>query len=545
MCVARLWVGMVIFGICAISHASDSRAEGNPPLHSSTSVVSRPMSFVETRAASFGAGVASVAILSATEPEVALAHSSILTTRLHGSLGEALVGSELHASGGWKSIPPRHGPQGLDHVWMKFDKAGRPTGLIVGETKFGTSRLGMTRSGRQMSAGWISKRLAGLADDWDAMAHDVASRHGAIKARPFRLRAGYLRAASEGRVAYRSELFRVNVKGDVATISVHTLDANGVAVGAERTMPPIRLAGRPANIVKAELTAEVRKVYPLLGKEESRQLAQRLYAQARSPADAISARNPAVRMAGTTGAVLATGGLLAGGVDAVVQLMSGDSPDWSRTGEMAGLGAASALSAEAAQVGMSMALMRNATLRSSTIALGRSMGLLPARSLSVAPKAAGGIAGALVFAYGGYVVGLYDVSEAHRTAIAGAMGTAAGGLAYSGLMAAASTWGTASTGTAIATLHGAAAESASLAWFGGGAASAGGGGVATGAIVVGGVVTVVVIGATAAVLYGLHLHDAAMDWRRVGDTANVLRDHVGDYPGNPWAKPKPTTVSHQ
>lgn len=525
------------FGLCAISHASDPQTNGTATADSLARGVHRSVPVLEAKAASFGAGVASFAILSAAEPEIALAHSSILTTRLHGSVGEALVGSELHALGGWKSIPPRHGPQGLDHVWMKFDKAGRPVGLIVGETKFGTSRLGMTRSGRQMGAGWISKRLASLADDWDAMARDVAARHGAAKARPFRLRADYLRAASEGRVAYRSELFRVSVKGDVATISVRTLDANGFAVGKERVMLPIRLAGRPANIVKAELIGEVRKAYPLLGKEESRQLAQRLYSQAKSPAAAISAKNPTLRMVGTTGAVLAAGGLVAGGIDAAVQMMSEGKLDWLRTGKMAGLGAASAMSAEAAQLGVSMALMRNASFRSATIALGRSMRLLPARTVALAPKAVGGVAGALAFAYGGYALGLYDVEEAHKTAIAGAAGTAMGGLAYSGMMAAASAWGTASTGTAIATLHGAAAESASLAWFGGGAASAGGGGVAWGAAVVGGVVVIVAASMTAAVMYGIHLHDAAEDWRRVGNTAGVLRDHAGDYPGNPWARP--------
>lgn len=542
MSVARLLIGVAVCGLGAISLALGSGTEDN--LHPTPAGASahRPISFIEVRAASFGAGVASVAILSAAEPEVALAHSSIITTRLHGNIGEALVGSELHTSGGWKSIPPRHGPQGLDHVWMKFDKAGRPTGLIVGETKFGTSRLGMTRSGRQMGADWISKRLADLADDWDSMARDVASRHGATKAMPLRLRADYLRAASEGRISYRSELFRVNVKGNVATISIRSLDANGVAVGAERTMPPIRLAGRPANIVKAELTSEVRKVYPLLGKAESRTLANKLYAQAGSSAEAISAKSASFRMASTTGAIIATGGVLAGGIDAIAQLASGDSLDWTRTGKMAGLGAVSALSAEAAEVGVSMALMRNTPLRSTSIALGRGMGLLPARSLSLATKAVGGLAGALAFAYGGYAVGLYDVSEAHKTAVAGAVGTLTGGLAYSGMMAAASAWGTASTGTAIASLHGAAATNASLAWFSGGAVSAGGGGVAWGAAIVGGAVVIVAASMTAAVMYGIHLHDAAVDWKRVGDTASVLRDHEGNYPGNPWIRFKPETV---
>ena len=48
--------------------------------------------------------------------------------------------------------------------------------------------------------------------------------------------------------------------------------------------------------------------------------------------------------------------------------------------------------------------------------------------------------------------------------------------------------GTASTGTAIGALSGAAAKSATLAWLGGGSVAAGGGGVAAGTMVLGGLV---------------------------------------------------------
>lgn len=55
---------------------------------------------------------------------------------------------------------------------------------------------------------------------------------------------------------------------------------------------------------------------------------------------------------------------------------------------------------------------------------------------------------------------------------------------YGGVMA----LGTASTGTAIASLSGAAATNATLAWLGGGAIAAGGGGMALGSLVLGGLV---------------------------------------------------------
>ncbi len=493
----------------------------------------------EVPATAFKMGLVSTAILSFAEPEVALAHASILTPRLHGNVGEAFVNSRLHATGGWKPISPRNGPQGIDHVWMKFDRVGRPVGLIVGETKFGTSRLGTTKSGRQMSASWISKRLAKLAGDWDEMAKDVAARLGDAKAAPFRWRADYLRAAAEGRIAYRSELYRVKVKGDMAKISVQRLGADGFATGAERALSPIKIEGQSAKIVKAQLMGEIRRIYPALdddpaGRAEIRRLANRMYAEAKTAQGALSPKSAKLRLAGTTGAVLAAGGLVAGGFDAVAQLWTGGEFDWNRTGTMAGIGTVSAGSAEGVQLAMS-SLLKNSAFRPRSLALGRSMGLSSLRTTAFLPKAAGGIVGALMFSYGGRVLGLYDIREANRTAIAGTAGAAAGGLVSYGMMAVASTWGAASTGTPIATLYGAAATKASLAWLGGGAVSAGGGGMAWGAAVVGGVATVAIVGVTAAVLYGFHCYDEAEDWERVGNTIEVLRTHNKDFPGNPWA----------
>lgn len=71
-------------------------------------------------------------------------------------------------------------------------------------------------------------------------------------------------------------------------------------------------------------------------------------------------------------------------------------------------------------------------------------------------------------------------SLAGAGALAG-LGVAA--LGPSAAMTIATTFGTASTGTAIASLSGAAAQSAALAWLGGGTLAAGGGGAAGGAMV--------------------------------------------------------------
>lgn len=78
-----------------------------------------------------------------------------------------------------------------------------------------------------------------------------------------------------------------------------------------------------------------------------------------------------------------------------------------------------------------------------------------------------------------------DDLEAARKSAAGAgagfaAGAAVASMAPTAAIWAAATFGTASTGTAISTLSGAAATQASLAWLGGGALAAGGGGTAAG-----------------------------------------------------------------
>ena len=77
-----------------------------------------------------------------------------------------------------------------------------------------------------------------------------------------------------------------------------------------------------------------------------------------------------------------------------------------------------------------------------------------------------------------------------------ASGVGAGVAAQAGALWGVSTYASASTGTAISSLSGAAAENALLAWFGGGSLASGGGGVAAGTAVLGlvAIVPVLLIG---------------------------------------------------
>ncbi len=82
-----------------------------------------------------------------------------------------------------------------------------------------------------------------------------------------------------------------------------------------------------------------------------------------------------------------------------------------------------------------------------------------------------------------------EVKKTDQKAMTGVALAAGGGAATAAMaptlaMAVATTFGTASTGTAISTLSGAAATQAALAWLGGGTLAAGGGGTALGAQVI-------------------------------------------------------------
>jgi hypothetical protein len=88
-----------------------------------------------------------------------------------------------------------------------------------------------------------------------------------------------------------------------------------------------------------------------------------------------------------------------------------------------------------------------------------------------------------------YQVALYeaDVLEAEKLAIDSGKAIGAAYTAGQGTVALVGLFGTASTGTAIGSLSGAAAWNATLAWLGGGSLAAGGGGMALGSLVLGGI----------------------------------------------------------
>lgn len=134
-----------------------------------------------------------------------------------------------------------------------------------------------------------------------------------------------------------------------------------------------------------------------------------------------------------------------------------------------------------------------------------------------------------------------EIKQARAWIKGGAAGATAAVAAPQAAILGVSTFATASTGTAISSLSGAAATNATLAWLGGGSLAAGGGGMATGSAVLGliaaapaafiGGITVAVVGSkqkTSAKQYAAEVSVAIENVRTAIDLMPKITERVGE-----------------
>lgn len=81
--------------------------------------------------------------------------------KLKGDIAENLMDAYF-LKNGWKKLEVEVGRNGIDGLYVKFDKEGNITQVMVVESKYGTSQLGETQSGTQMSKEWLLKKLDDL-----------------------------------------------------------------------------------------------------------------------------------------------------------------------------------------------------------------------------------------------------------------------------------------------------------------------------------------------------------------------------------------------
>lgn len=492
-----------------------------------------------------------------SKADIALARSLVSgKTAIKGSLGEAVAGSSylskfLANSGNWVSISPRIGEKGMDHVFLKINpKDGLPRNIMVGESKYNTSPLGMTTDGIQLGDKWTAQRLKKLGDYYLRLA-DVTQRATLPTIKPSHdltvvLKNGktvhfwksrdtdtwkvdclqneleeakklahdygsYLNAAGEGKVVYRSRLFQIKPDGDSLTITIKDASNLDEVLSAKQltTTGEIKLNGvlkeHLPDDVQQDIAKALKHKLPGLTDKDVDRLSQELTKKMTAGESLKRYGNWDVTKEMTFNAGIAAA--LAFSVDFGIQYFSSGEVNWGQTA----LAGGAAFTGAMASQGTNLALMHSQWMAQLSSHLNCSSQLLN----SMTSSTIGGIVFSGLYAIGGWYLGYMDATIARRSAIAGVGGSLAGMATGAGTMALVVTYGTASTGTAIASLSGAAATKASIALLGGGAVSAGGGGMAAGAAVLGGIVTITAVAVTTVIVFSYQVYDAVQETKRI------------------------------
>ncbi|MDD5261288.1 MAG: hypothetical protein PHD76_05500 [Methylacidiphilales bacterium] len=506
----------------------------------------------------------STTVLSSQGAELAVAKSIVRPTLLKGTLGETVaqgvVGKILLTQGKWQSLTPRLAPQGIDHLFVKFDSNMQPRSLLIGETKYGTSKLGITLTGQQMSRPWCASRLRTLAAYYrqaannlesDRQPHELAAapmkkleidlplsdsksihlardtdgwrifESSPIRKSPVvmlrRLADFYERMAETG--AYRRLLFSVEFNGDSFNLTASKIGGSGPLAEIQSLPKPIPVIN-PALFregLASELTAAG------IPKWQATHLANNI-AKNQGNLSLLLDQNMTPRMYSLLreSKVAAITGLILAPLDALGQYNSTGRIDAYTVMSNMTLGGASSW----AGVYVNDSLLESNLFKSpyvNSLGWGRLSGAAPSLR-GLLPSMASGIVATTIFSYGGYFLGYSNLQEAHKNMVAGSIGTVASFGAVDTTLFWVGTYGTASTGTAIASLGGAAASNASFACLGGGSVAAGGYGMLGGTLICTGIGLVVAVAVIPAVYYGFHWWEKRQDKELIRLQLEDLRD---------------------
>lgn len=483
--------------------------------------------------------------MGARRSDIVWGRSLISPNAIKGTMGESFASkvytTRVLKDGNWKTLTPRSGPQGLDHLYIQTNREGWPADLLVGESKYNTSRLGKTLSGIQMGDGWTSPKLARLgvlyhnassANIWQFGApplktaqeinvflptgksvsfwKPVNDSEWIFSGKQEELSAAqrmagsygkYLCAAGTNRITYKKRIYHIIPDGN--NIKVDICDAAKVPdsgnIKALSLMGSFRIkdAFSDKNRLPAENRREIAKILQRkLGLSDSEAL--RFADDIRNSTSARSMTRP-FSYAKSIAKTSAIAGAIGAGLDLGIQALTSDDIDVSQAGVSAGILAVSAGSGSAAQIfprklGMSVKSLSGSLGGSSTAIKLLGGGAALATSLAL--------------------VDIKHLAEGNLTTqqFAQSLSLALSGPAASGLLfTMVAAYGTASTGTAISTLSGIAAYNATMASLGGGSLATGGMGILGGGAVMGGVA----IAVTGAVYIGFRIYDKKQEEYRM------------------------------
>ena len=523
--------------------------------------------FIDPTRASINSGITAYSSMLSNAP-AALARTYVMgSTSAKGIIGESMAAksflqTSLQKSGNWHSISPRIGPNGIDHIFLKIDpETALPKDIIVGESKYNTSQLGITTDGLQLTSRWTSPRLRAMGNRyyqlsnvttiqkapilggqhemkivlkngkevcfWRMNSNDswkFSGDHGELKEAQKLAKAygQYLSAAGEGKIIYRSRLFQIIPQGNDIVVVVKDAsrlemlrDANKLPETRRIVLSNV-LEKRLSRDIELEIAKNLKNKFPGYSEKELADLAKKINSTARN----VITPYGKLHMLGTFAAHAGVASILAVAVDVSIQYFSAGSINAEKVMFTGGTVFFGTLGAQYLEAGLTQWCITQGLFKSLGHTLGCSASLLG----STLSSATGGFLVGVLFAYGSWYMGYVDLETANRMTVASGIGTGLGIAVGWGTLAAISAWGTASTGTAIATLSGAAATKASLALLGGGALAAGGGGAAIGSVILTGGVALVIIAGTGAVMIVYHVIDRKQEFARISRLCELMSE---------------------
>lgn len=461
------------------------------------------------------------------QADVAYAHALLLRTHAKGNFGEALAQRyflrnklDEQISGRWISLTPRVGRQGFDHLFVR-QRDGKFIWMVC-ESKYGLSQLGITKGGvQQMSWVWMHDRATKLGDAYLMLAGKTVTfqkqpwfKNG-IRSYEVPLNDGTKVAfwrdqdgkwhfdGPKGKFAeaqdkarrmgadlksptcnIRGRKFHITAEGKDVRITLEDLKSSAGSTTVESST--IRgdiilkdILGKHISDedLKKAIADELRKKFPNLTNSEVKDLVEEIASDKTNESLLKDAMSTVGRISLQSAAAAGIVGVL----DAALQFAFTRKVDLRRVSVTAGAAATGTVLGQLTSV----VLVRTRGGACAVRVLQRTLKL---RSGSLMRNSLAGGAAAVVTsaisAYGGVWVGRNSWDEAHLEFVSGVTAATGGALVVSGVTSAVAAWGTAGTGTAIATLSGAAQTNAILAWLGMGGGKAVGGAVLGGVYVV-------------------------------------------------------------
>jgi hypothetical protein len=410
-----------------------------------------------------------------------------------GHLGEQLIEhhylkTRLKLSHRWVALTPIKGRQGIDLLYIKYDINGHPTQAWVGEVKYGSARLRITKKGGiQASQQWYQYHFKQLAEDYRTIAQRrVTPKRQRYAQQQFPVKSGtfwrektggiwhysgsentlkkaqqeaknlsqFYNTCAKGQCSIQSRLYEVtNYKSNILLTVRDTHGLNYGQKQRELTVIDTYKIGKDqlggSRKLRKTLYYTLRRTHPSLTIDQSNQIYNRELATHRSLAKSQK--------------IPITNSLFMALSDLVLNAYSLCSVAERNMGQAVG----------SIAVGISIEIAAHYLINEA----------LNLTQVSLFSELLGGAMGAILFAS----LDWFSHGQIDPASIAQGMSfTLGSALSSYGAFTLAASYGIAGSGASIGTLSGAAATKATLAWLGGGTLASGGGGMMAGSIILSG-----------------------------------------------------------